>query len=71
MNSFDKVQILSANITKGGVGKTTIIYNGAYFLTMLKNKRVLLGDFDFQMNLTNRFIPVNERAQKIKSENDV
>jgi ATPases involved in chromosome partitioning len=71
MNNSKTVQVISANITKGGVGKTTIIYNGAYFLTMLKGKKVLLADFDFQMNLTNRFIPVNQRTNKIKPENDV
>lgn len=71
MNDLKKVQVVSANITKGGVGKTTIIYNCAYFLTMLKLKKVLIADFDFQMNLTNRFIPVNQRKNLIKPENDV
>lgn len=71
MNDSKKVQVISANITKGGVGKTTIIYNCAYFLTMLKAKKVLIADFDFQMNLTNRFIPVNQRKILIKPENDV
>ena len=71
MNETKKAQVTSANITKGGVGKTTIIYNGAYFLTMLKLKKVLIADFDFQMNLTNRFIPVNQRKDLIKPENDV
>jgi len=71
MNDLKKVQVVSANITKGGVGKTTIIYNCAYFLTMLKLKKVLIADFDFQMNLTNRFIPLNQRKNLIKPENDV
>lgn len=48
--------ILSTNIEKGGVGKTTLTFNGGYFLAKRRDKRVLLIDMDESMNLTNRFI---------------
>ncbi len=44
-------KIISVFSHKGGVGKTTFVYNLAYQLAC-KNKKVLLIDADSQMNLT-------------------
>ncbi len=44
-------KIISVFSHKGGVGKTTFIYNLAYQLAS-KNQKVLLVDADSQMNLT-------------------
>ncbi|WP_240321736.1 ParA family protein [Streptococcus intermedius] len=48
-------KIYTTNIKKGGVGKTTITFNSAFFLVEKKNKRVLLIDMDDSCNLTKRF----------------
>ena len=48
-------KIYTTNIKKGGVGKTTITFNGAFYLAVKKNKRVLLIDLDDSCNLTKRF----------------
>ncbi|MCW2281190.1 ParA family protein [Lactococcus lactis] len=68
---MSNLQIITANIKKGGVGKTTIIYNLAYYLQKVKHQRVLLADFDESMNLTNRFIQPQKQASSIKLENQV
>jgi chromosome partitioning protein len=44
-------KIISVFSHKGGVGKTTFIYNIAFELAE-RNKKVLLIDADSQMNLT-------------------
>lgn len=41
--------------TKGGTGKTTFCFNYGYYLATVKNKKVLLMDFDPQANLTFSF----------------
>lgn len=41
--------------TKGGTGKTTICFNYGYYLADNKNKRVLMLDFDPQVNLVYSF----------------
>lgn len=45
----------TTNIEKGGVGKTTLTYNGAFYLANKKDNKVLLIDMDKSCNLTNRF----------------
>ncbi|MDD3520396.1 MAG: ParA family protein, partial [Actinomycetota bacterium] len=41
--------------TKGGTGKTTICFNYGYYLADYSNKRVLMLDFDPQVNLVYSF----------------
>jgi len=41
--------------TKGGTGKTTICFNYGYYLSDVKNKRVLMLDLDPQVNLIYSF----------------
>jgi len=41
--------------TKGGTGKTTFCFNYGYYLATVKNKKVLMMDFDPQANLTFSF----------------
>ena len=40
---------------KGGTGKTTLCYNYGWYLAQKKNKRVLMLDFDPQINLVESF----------------
>jgi len=40
---------------KGGTGKTTLCYNYGWYLSQKKNKRVLMMDFDPQINLVQSF----------------
>jgi chromosome partitioning protein len=49
-------QIITTNIEKGGVGKTTITVNGAAYLAKKCKQKILLIDFDPSSNLTNRFL---------------
>lgn len=60
-------KIYGTNIEKGGVGKTTVTYNGAFYLDVKEEKTVLLIDIDESMNLTKRFrnyitLPVDEKS---------
>lgn len=48
------VKVITINVDKGGVGKTTLAFNGAYYLKE-HDKRVLLIDLDPSTNLTYRF----------------
>ena len=41
--------------TKGGTGETTICYNYGWYLAEKRNKKVLLMDFDPQINLVQAF----------------
>jgi chromosome partitioning protein len=41
--------------TKGGTGKTTVCFNYGYYLSDVKNKRVLMLDLDPQVNLIYSF----------------
>lgn len=52
--------------TKGGTGKTTFCFNYGYYLAAVKNKKVLLMDFDPQANLTFSF---GEPFSKNKGKN--
>lgn len=59
--------VYSTNIDKGGVGKTTITFNGAFYLAVKKGQRVLLIDEDKSCNLTKRYkrfidLPVPEES---------
>ena len=47
------VKIISVKVSKGGVGKTTIVSNLAYILA--RDKKVLIIDLDSQSNLKNSF----------------
>ena len=48
-------KIITMYNNKGGVSKTTSIYNLAVFLSKQK-KKILLADFDPQCNLTELFL---------------
>lgn len=48
------VKVITINVDKGGVGKTTLAFNGAYYLKT-QGYRVLLIDLDPSTNLTFRF----------------
>ena len=51
--------------TKGGTGKTTFCFNYGYYLATVKNKKVLMMDFDPQANLTFSFgEPFSKNAGK-------
>jgi chromosome partitioning protein len=52
--------------TKGGTGKTTFCFNYGYYLATVKNKKVLMMDFDPQANLTFSF---GESFSKNKGKN--
>jgi len=49
--------------TKGGTGKTTICFNYGYYLADNKNKRVLMLDFDPQVNLVYSFGKENKNDE--------
>ena len=51
------MKIITFSAIKGGVGKTTITFNYAEWLSK-KGKNVLLIDLDHQCNLTNIYLPV-------------
>ena len=53
------MKIITFSAIKGGVGKTTITYNYAEWLSK-KGKNVLLIDLDHQCNLTNIYLPVEK-----------
>lgn len=48
---------------KGGVGKTTTIVNLASFLSLERNKKILLVDLDPQSNATQAIIPEGRWSQ--------
>lgn len=54
------MKIITFSAIKGGVGKTTITFNYAEWLSKNK-KNVLLLDLDHQCNLTNIYIPVEKK----------
>jgi cellulose biosynthesis protein BcsQ len=66
-------KIISVFSHKGGVGKTTFIYNIAFELAE-RNKKVLLIDADSQMNLTSsifgKFLDVDYSKEKQTKNND-
>lgn len=65
-------KVITTHIQKGGVGKTTITFNNAYYLAVKKNQRVLLIDFDESLNLSKRFKKqLVERIDKIPIESTV
>lgn len=49
-------KVVSILNMKGGVGKTTITVNLAYYLAMFENKKVLIIDFDPQANASSAFL---------------
>ena len=48
------MKIISFSALKGGVGKTTILFNLS--TTIAKNKKILIIDLDLQKNITNIFL---------------
>ena len=54
-NSTKDPIIVTTHIKKGGTGKTTITYNGAFFLAIKKDLKVLVIDLDPSGNMTARF----------------
>ncbi|WP_342222047.1 ParA family protein [Candidatus Fukatsuia endosymbiont of Tuberolachnus salignus] len=53
-------KVISFANQKGGVGKSTLCIQEAFFLSMKKNKKVLVLDMDGQGNTTSRLAPRNE-----------
>ena len=49
------MKIITVNVNKGGTGKSTISYTLAKWLTIVKNKKVLLIDGDRSCNLSYSF----------------
>ena len=49
-------KVVSILNMKGGVGKTTITINLAYYLAIYQHKKVLIIDFDPQANSSSAFI---------------
>lgn len=56
LSATPKVPTLVSINNKGGVGKTTVVTLTAEFAMLQLNKRVLIIDFDGQMNLTTQWI---------------
>jgi len=54
---------------KGGVGKTTMAVNIAYYLSMIEKKRVLVVDLDPQYNATQYLIDIDKHPQYVNGEN--
>jgi chromosome partitioning protein len=54
---------------KGGVGKTTIAVNIAYYLSMKKKNRVLVIDLDPQYNATQYLTDIDKNPQYVNGEN--
>eukprot|EP01040_Poterioochromonas_malhamensis_P017167 gene17167-19667_t len=50
------VPIVTVQAFKGGVGKTTTVYNIGWYLSYCAKKRVLMVDLDSQCNLTEVFL---------------
>lgn len=67
-----KTKFISVISEKGGVGKTTTIFNLAGSLSIKKKKEVLVVDFDPQQNLAQSFGYINDgkktAAELIKNE---
>ncbi|MFB1480965.1 ParA family protein [Corallococcus sp. RDP092CA] len=61
-------KIITFYNNKGGVSKTTTLFNLAVYLTQKDNKRILIADCDPQCNATELFFASNESAQDPDSE---
>ncbi|AGU59983.1 ParA family protein [Vibrio anguillarum] len=59
-------KIISLVNEKGGVGKTTMTFNLAYYLSAIEDKKVLVVDLDPQFNLTRKFWSPNDIPEEIK-----
>jgi chromosome partitioning protein len=53
---------------KGGVGKTTMAVNIAYYLSMIKKSRVLVVDLDPQYNATQYMVDTDKNPQYVNGE---
>lgn len=56
------MKIITVNVNKGGTGKSTVSYTLAKWLTLVKNKKVLLIDGDRSCNLSYSFSEVGETS---------
>lgn len=56
------MKIITVNINKGGTGKSTFSYNFSKWLSLKKNKKVLLIDGDSSCNLTYSFRHLKEKS---------
>jgi len=63
-------KILTINSHKGGVSKTTIVFESGDYLEQM-GERVLLLDLDTSMSLTYRYTSEAEKDESIKAENTV
>lgn len=61
----------TVNIQKGGVGKTTLTINGAYYLIEKEDANVLLIDMDESINLSKRFKELVSEGEDIPEESTV
>ena len=71
MNGGEKMcNVVSIINMKGGVGKTTLTINLAYYLAYLENQKVLIIDFDPQSNSSSAYITYN-RYEELLDERKV
>ncbi len=56
------MKIITVNVNKGGTGKSTISYTLSKWLTLVKNKKVLLIDGDRSCNLSYSFSKVGDSS---------
>lgn len=65
---YSMAQTLAFLNMKGGVGKTTMAVNIAYYLSMIKKNRVLVVDLDPQYNATQYMVDTDNNPQYVNGE---